>query len=243
MNGKEVKIAVCDDLPDERQNVINCVKEYADEYGQKVSVDEYGSGEELLASGETYQLVFLDIFMGEINGMETAKKLCFENPHVSVVFATTSKDFAIEAFDVKALHYFLKPVGKEKMFGILEEFFYRYDLSRTVTVKTGRTVKEIFLSDILYVEAVKHSSVVHTKSEDIKASMTLAEWEQTLPKDFFVKPIRWALAAVSEITSLPTDSVTLSDGTKIPVSRGNREAVLKGISDYRFRKMTRGLRG
>lgn len=116
MNG-EIKVAVCDDLEEDRQVLVNLLSEYTDKNNLYVKIQEFTSGEAFLASDTSeYSLVFMDIFMDGINGMETAKALIVRNSRVQIVFESTSTEFAAEAFDIEALHYLVKPDEKRKAF-------------------------------------------------------------------------------------------------------------------------------
>ena len=109
---QEIKIAVCDDLAEDSENITRLLSEYTDKKNLYVKIEEFSSGEAFLSSyTSVYSLVFMDIFMSGMNGMETAKKLISRNSRVQIVFGSTSTEFAAEAFDIEALHYMVKPVG------------------------------------------------------------------------------------------------------------------------------------
>ena len=119
---QEIRIAVCDDLAEDRENITRLLSEYTDKNNLYVKIEEFSSGEAFLSSDTSvYSLVFMDIFMSGMNGMETAKKLISRNSRVQIVFGSTSTEFAAEAFDIEALHYMVKPVRKEKLFHILAD--------------------------------------------------------------------------------------------------------------------------
>ena len=112
-----IRIAVCDDLKTERQKIILLLSSYLDQNNLYAEIDEFESGETFLRSDMTrYSLIFLDIFMGGLNGMETAKKIIQSNQKIQIVFASTSIDFAAEAFNIEALHYIVKPIRKEQVY-------------------------------------------------------------------------------------------------------------------------------
>ena len=183
---QEIKIAVCDDLVEDRQRIIDLLSEYTDKNNLYVKIEEFPSGEAFLASDTAaYSLVFMDIFMDGINGMETARTLISRNSRVQIVFESTSTEYAAEAFDIEALHYIVKPVGKEKLFNILDRFFDSVYSLRTVNVKVGRLEESIYLSDILYVEADGKRAKIHTKKEVVEVSMSVAELETALPENEF----------------------------------------------------------
>ena len=97
---QEIKIAVCDDLAEDRENITRLLSEYTDKNNLYVKIEEFSSGEAFLSSDTSvYSLVFMDIFMSGMNGMETAKKLISRNSRVQIVFGSTSTEFAAEAFE------------------------------------------------------------------------------------------------------------------------------------------------
>ena len=186
---QEIKIAVCDDLAEDRENITRLLSEYTDKNNLYVKIEEFSSGEAFLSSDTSvYSLVFMDIFMSGMNGMETAKKLISRNSRVQIVFGSTSTEFAAEAFDIEALHYMVKPVRKEKLFHILDRFFDSVYSLRTVNVKVGRLEESIYISDILYAEADGKRAKIHTKKGVIDASMSMADLEEVLPANEFCQP-------------------------------------------------------
>ena len=175
--------------------------------------------------------------------VQTAKALIVRNSRVQIVFESTSTEFAAEAFDIEALHYLVKPVKKEKLFGILDRFFDSVYSLRTVNVKVGRLEESIYLSDILYVEADGKRAKVHTKKGVMEVSMSVAELERVLPEKEFCRPIRWALVSMREIAAMPTDVLKLSDQTEIPISRLKRREIQETFADYSWRSTRRRMRG
>lgn len=232
----DLKIAVCDDNETDRKKILSYISEYLDANEITAKTDLFSSGEEFLASDiNSYGLVFMDIFMGDSNGMEIAKKLIAENSKIKIVFNSTSSEFAAESYDVSALYYLVKPLLKEKVFYVLDRFFSIYTSLKTITVKVGRIEEEIYINDIVYIEAANHKSIIHTKHGEIEASINISKIaDMLLPYDF-IKPVRYALVALREIMNIPSDEVILSDGKHIPVSRGERANVKKAFIDYKWK--------
>lgn len=241
---QEIRIAVCDDLAEDRENITRLLSEYTDKNNLYVKIEEFSSGEAFLSSDTSvYSLVFMDIFMSGMNGMETAKKLISRNSRVQIVFGSTSTEFAAEAFDIEALHYMVKPVRKEKLFHILDRFFDSVYSLRTVNVKVGRLEESIYISDILYAEADGKRAKIHTKKGVIDASMSMADLEEVLPANEFCRPIRWTLVSMREIVAMPTDILKLSDKTEIPISRLKRKEIQDAFANYSWRSTRRRMRG
>ena len=113
------RIVLCDDVELERQILKELLTLYFEEMGEEISVIEYESGEALITDVEEglleADLLFLDIFMKNMNGMETARRLREMKRKGPIVFLTASPDFAIESYEVQASGYLLKPYDAEKI--------------------------------------------------------------------------------------------------------------------------------
>ena len=114
----DLRIAITDDLNSEREKLSSAIIAPFSKVGLNVgNIDEYTSGEELLRqfSAGRYDLIFLDIYMGGMSGVETAKRIRTLDKNVMLVFVTTSNEFASESYAVKANFYLLKPVRAESI--------------------------------------------------------------------------------------------------------------------------------
>lgn len=236
--GNQMKIAIVDDDEKDRALMLELVSDYLDINNYNIRLDQYTSGEEFLAGPvETYTLVILDIFMGQLNGIETAKKLMADHPNLQIIFCSTSNAYAAESYDVSALRYFIKPISREKLFSTLDRFFHVHTSLRMLTFKQNRMDESVYLSEVLWVEADGHSSILHTKKGDIKTRTGISQIAEQLQGADFVKPIRYALVSLRYITEIPGEVITLADGAQIPVSRDQRAAMKKEFADYKMRSL------
>lgn len=238
-----LKIAVCDDLEIERNLIISYLSEYLDNNSMVAEIDEFSSGESFLNSGinNKYNLVFMDIFMDGINGMETVKRLVESKQSTKIIFCSTSTEFAAESYDVSALHYLVKPLEKGKFFKVLERFFSTYTKLKTITVKVGRIEEDIFIQNIIYVESDNHKCIIHTTNGDIPASISISNLAQMLIPYDFIRPVRYAIVSLREIVNIPTDTIALANGKTFSVGRKERENVKKAFTDYKWKTMQRKL--
>ena len=113
-----MRIAVCDD----DESAVSFLRELIESYPkQKLSADGYSSGEDLLRTRNIYDLIFLDIDMKGIDGIETARRIRIHDRKVKIVYVTSYKEYAGKAFSVHAFGYLLKPVKQEKIWKQIED--------------------------------------------------------------------------------------------------------------------------
>lgn len=234
--GKKLSIAVCDDSSDDRKTVISYLTDYLDSRGYVADIREFSSGEALLASNcEAYDLLILDIIMLGMNGIQTAHSLSDRKNGMQIIFCSSSNAYAAESYDVDALRYLTKPLSKEKFFQTLDRFFTSFTTMRTLVYRANRMEEHIMLSQVLWIEADDHKSVIHTRNGTISTTTTLTQFSKQLADADFVKPIRYALVSLASVATVPTDVLLLESGTKIPIGRGLRVDMKKAFLAYKTR--------
>ncbi len=236
-----MKIAICDDLQSARQELHAMVREYLAQESMTAEILEFSSGEALLEvfSPGLFDLIFLDIYMDGITGIQTAHLIREKDPDCLIVFTTTSLEHGADAFDLEAFHYLVKPVDKTKLFSMLTRWKNLLSEIQTIPLRCGRSVRPVLIRDILYIEVQGRSSTVYTAKEAIPTSMTLSSLEEALPAGQFVKPIRYQLAALRHIRTVGEQELELENGTKLKMSRGERENLRQQLSSYRLRMLRR----
>ena len=236
-----MKIAICDDLQSARQELHAMVREYLAQESMTAEILEFSSGEALLEvfSPGLFDLIFLDIYMDGITGIQTAHLIREKDPDCLIVFTTTSLEHGADAFDLEAFHYLVKPVDKIKLFSVLTRWKNLLSEVQTIPLRCGRSVRPVLIRDILYIEVQGRSSTVYTVKEAIPTSMTLSSLEEALPAGQFVKPIRYQLAALRHIRTVGEQELELENGTKLKISRGERENLRQQLSSYRLRMLRR----
>ena len=221
----QLKIAICDDLQADRELLKAYVTDFTNKNKIPAEIDEYTCGEDFLkCCAERYDLVFLDIFMNGINGIETARKLVEKTERTKLIFCSTSSEFALESYEVYAFNYLLKPVDKDKLNLVLERFVGKYASAQAIEVNIGRKQEKINVSDILWVESARKKCIFHTKQGEIEVIAKFSEIFEKLSEYDFIKPIRYAIVSLNEIANIRTD-ITLSNGEVIPISRDMRDTV------------------
>ena len=118
-----IKIAVCDDSTVDQRYVSDMVDRWAVQREHTVHVDTFISAESFLfhyAEESDYDILLLDIEMGEMDGVSMARQLRRGNDAVQIIFITGHSDYISEGYEVEALHYLMKPVREEKLHSVLD---------------------------------------------------------------------------------------------------------------------------
>lgn len=225
-----VRIAVCDDAAEDREQLTKCCRAYCLQNNRDCNMLEYYNGENLMyeleESPDSFDLIFLDILMSGINGMETAKAIRKHNPTVPVIFLTGSPDFAVESYDVEAFSYLLKPICKEQINKVMDKYFQKYeDSSRYFILKKSGYIEKVSHSDILYFESRGNKVILY--SNDGKQSDfydKLDHVEQMINSKTFLRCHQSYLVNMAQIHSADTDFI-LKDGRKVPIKVRERKAL------------------
>lgn len=235
------RIAVCDDDPTDRAAVLQLLQEYLDRLELSIRIDTFCDGESFLASDlNLYDLVILDIYMGELSGIATARRLCEEYPNMQIIFCSSSNAYAAESYEVSALRYLTKPIQREKFNTALDRFFRLKGSMRTLTFKVNRLDEQVYLDRLLWIETRDHKCILHTLDGDFETRTTFQQLLSQLDGADFVKPIRYALVSLRAVAAIPSDVFTLKNGETIPISRDRRANMRAAFTDFKMRQLLNG---
>lgn len=222
-----MRIALCEDSVPELEEVQRALEQYRRQRASlQISLSCFRSGEELLASAalDPYQLYLLDILMPGLTGMELARQLKLGDPAAPVIFLTSSPEFALEAFQVRASNYLLKPVRTGALFDALDELLIgRQRTMAELFVEGGGSVMTP-LTRILYLECSNHRILYHLDDGTAVRGRTirtpfLEAAAGLLQTGVFLQPHRSYLVNASHILRLTSRSVVLDSGLELTVSQ------------------------
>ena len=237
-NFKGLRLAVCDDMEEDRKTIVSMVRKHLDANGHLAIIDQYASGEEFIAADlSKYDLVFLDIYMAKITGIQTAKQLIQRNPGVQIIFCSSSNEYAAESYDVNALRYIVKPIQEEKLQSALNVFLHAHKNIRTLNFKVNRMDEQVYVSDIFWIEADGHKCIIHTRNGSVTTRTSLAQLEEQLEGLSFVRPIRYALVSIAAVAAIPSNVLTLVNGETIPISRDQKANITQAYMEYKMRSL------
>lgn len=233
------KIVICEDSEIDREILKHVLKQYFEDINRKAEIVEYTSGDALLADVEEgyldAEVLFLDIYMKGLNGMETAHKLRDIRSRVPIIFLTASPDFAIESYEVRAAGYLLKPFDEGKLRKLLSRIL-QTECKRRIAVKVGRQHRYPYTDEILFIESNGHSAILHMKDGSAIVTIEkLGDLEKRIDEDRFLRCNQSYLVNMDYISDADTDFI-LTDGTRIPIRVRGRKDVLENYNKYFDRK-------
>lgn len=229
------KIAICDDSEADRQFVSDMVNRWAAEAGHSVHIDTFTSAESFLfhyAEESDYEILLLDIEMGDMDGVTMAKQLRKNNDTIQIVFITGYFDYISEGYEVAALHYLMKPVKEEKLCDVLLRAAEKLSKNEKVlNFEVGGEIVRVPVYQIRYADVFGNYVTVHGNF-DITVKMTLGALEKSLDERFY-RIGRSAIINLTQIGRVTKTEIKLSDGTTIPIPRGAYDGINRAIINMR----------
>lgn len=236
-------IAICDDDGSAAAELEKRLRAYAAQKGLSLSVSLYTSGESFIQDGQPYDILFMDVCLPGVSGVEAVRQTGAAERH-PVVFVTSSRDYAVEAFGLRAAHYLVKPLTAEAVAEAMERCLSLISLkpSAILAVKTGHDVIPVPLERVQYIEVHNKLSVIHTDSGDMETYTPLDSLFEQIPGEGFMKPQRSFVVNMSYIESFFFDRLRLQNGVEITLSRPNRPELKAQYQRYLFGLARRGSR-
>lgn len=235
-----MRVSIVDDRPDDRTTLQRELDSALREKGYSVeAIDLYASGEEFLSGFEKgkYDLIFFDIYMDGMNGIEAAAEVRKKDRSVRLVFVTTSNDFAAESYSLRADYYLLKPYVHEDILKALSIIDLEdYERQRVLVLPDKTTC---LLHDIIYSEYYNHRIILYLKnSRRKKLRASQAAMEGVLCKnDGFVTCTKGIIVNLEYVQRIEDGTVYLADRLQVPVSRRRTAEIRKAHADYMFRQV------
>ena len=228
------KIAICDDSKEDTGYVAGLLKKWSAQRQMAVQAECFPSAESFLfqyAEDKNYDILLLDIEMGQMDGVTMARQIRRDNETVQIVFITGYSEYIAEGYEVAALHYLLKPVNEEKLFAVLDRAVEKLRRSeRCLTLTLSGEMVRIPLHEIRYLDVQQNYVTVHGKA-DYTVKKSLGEFEKLLDEEFF-RLGRGGIVNLSYISRVTKTDVYLKDGSVLPLPRGKYEALNRAIISH-----------
>jgi DNA-binding LytR/AlgR family response regulator len=214
-----MKIALCDDSSIFRNDVRTKVERYFNSLD--LVIDEYESGESLLKALQilSYDLLILDIEMGGIDGLETAKEIRHRGSDMPIILLTSHTEFAMDGYEMGVFRFLAKPVDEGKLYKALDDIAEKMSDERRIMLRIDGEDKMVRVNDILYITASNVYLDVVTKSETLVVRKKMKDIVEELPEEMFIQIHRSSVVNVSYVKSVSTGDVLMSDGKKLSAAK------------------------
>lgn len=237
-----MKIAVIDDRKEDRDKLSDLLREQLNARGYSLTVTCFPDGESFLKqfSCGTYDIIFLDIYMKELTGIETAQEVRRLDQNVRLIFCTTSNEFASESYSVRADDYILKPYAESTLMRVFDKLsLEKLEEQRMLRLPDGQSVR---ITHILYTTLAGHYVNIRMKDGSvIRVRMTQGEFARLLqPYPEFVSCNRGMLINFRRVAKLERDDFLMEGGDRVPISRRRIAEVKKQYGGYLTERMRRG---
>lgn len=228
------RLAICDDNQADVIYLSSFLEKWAEKEEKSLKIESFPSAETFLFQYEeekSFDILLLDIEMGDMNGIELARKIRRENHSVQIIFITGYMEYIAEGYDVEALHYLLKPVTEEKLYGVLDRAAERLkSKEKELCLTLPGSVTRIALCEIRYLEVRRNYVTIHGV-EDYTVKKTLNELEEELDGSF-CRTGRSYIVNLHFVKKITRTQVILKDGREIPLSRNCYEKMNRAVIQY-----------
>mgnify|MGYP005838942493 CR=1 FL=1 len=226
-----LRIAVCDDENSICTQLESILLGFNKILSQRIEVEVFYSGEALcrfLSEGTYFDVIFLDIELHLINGIEVGKKIRDEmnNEITQIVYISGKDSYAMELFDVRPLNFLIKPLREEKIKEVVRKAIQLIEKGNQLfEYKNGRTNNIVPLKDILYFESDGKKVIIFTQGDKHEFYGKLSDIEQQLGDQDFIRIHKSYLVNYFHVIEYQYDYVNMSNKTILSISQQNRKSV------------------
>ena len=226
-----LSIAVCDDEVIECCNMARKIKDILAEMKIPCIIRQFQSGRELLQAIESFDIIFLDIMMQDLDGMKTAQMFREKDFDKILIFVSSSREYVFEAYDVEAFQYLLKPLDDRKLKSVLQKAIMKTE-SRSqeyIIVSRERQKQKLFLDDIYYFEIRGRVVDVHGREGIFAYYEQIGELESKLRDKGFFRCHKGFLINLKYVEGYNRQEVIMENGEAIVIARRRYEAFCQEV--------------
>ena len=226
-------VAVVDDDPRDSSLLKGHIESYFEKQQVTAVVKVFRDGLDFIRSTDAFDIVFLDIQMEKLDGLEAARIFRKINKDSILIFVTNMAQFAIKGYEVEALDFIIKPATMSSIVYVLDKAMKRIDGSSNAlfSLKTPEGTVSLSTNDIKYVEVFDHNLVYHTNRGDYTIRGRLSDVVSKLDPERFVLCNRSFIVNLRHVSNIAADYLTI-EGTRIPVSKSHRKELMKRFSSF-----------
>ena len=232
---KKIRLAIVEDEAWEAELLAEYISRSQKECSIEAEVQIYGSATDFLEDYHfQYDIVFLDIEMDGINGMEAAVKLREKDSRITLMFVTNMAQYAVKGYEVDAVDFVVKPVSYDaflfKFHRVLQHVNKRR--GKRIVVHSRGDIYGIQSDDLIYVEVSGHNLVYHTRQKDLMVRGALNEAEEQLEEMPFSRCNHCYLVNLEYVEGVEGYMLLLPGGERLQISRSRKTDFLKRYARF-----------
>lgn len=237
-----LQIAVCDDNIDELSNMVQLINLYRTSKNFNCEYAVFHNGFELISAlekGKRFDIYCMDIIMPGFSGIDVAKEVRGFDKTAPILFFTSSPEFALDSYSVKAVNYVLKPISKEKFFITFDEIMEKINSEKdedAVIVKSKDGIQKILISNLTFAEVMGRNVLYHLRSgRVVECTEPFSSACDTLLKyGYFMKPHRSYIVNMQYVDIIENNQVILQTLSTIPVAQGKARELKEQYLNYQM---------
>lgn len=229
-----VRIALCDDNNIEREILKNILENAFNDMGDIVTIFEFSSGEKLCRnySKGDYDIIFLDIHMKQLDGIETGKAIRNKDAKVEIVYATSSREYFKEGYSVYAMSYLTKPYDVNQVKEIIEYYYRKHGIEKDekndlleITIQQKKIY--IMQKDIVWLESMGRIVNIHCKDTVFKVYARLNDIEEKLNEKIFLRCNQSYIVNIMYVRDVVEYDFCLDDERYIPIRKRDKKEIVQ----------------
>ena len=246
----DLRIAIVDDMEDDRARLSKDIRALLAQKGCSCDILTFTSAEEFLSnkSSGTTNIAFLDVRMGGMDGIELAKRLRDVDTSLIIVFVTSSREYALDAFPIHPFDYLVKPYTITRLSTVLDDILAvllsRAD-QKSIRINVPYGSMDVPVDSVVTIEARSHSSVLTlADGQEIRSTMSFAEvYALVTSDDCFLLINRGVVINMDHVVSVEGATVVLDGGARLPLRKRDRSELARAITQHMISRAGRRYRG
>lgn len=237
--GNNMNIAICDDIKSCQEDIEKHVKLYFNDNKIPLNIFKFDKTDSLLKSKIIFDIVFLDVELGEENGIEAGKQLRLKNERLIIFVVTAYNRYLDDAFDLRAFRFLTKPIQAERLYSALDSAIELLD-NTFVTFIEAKTNKRIKISvrEIIFIEIVNRKTKITTEKDVFLSNEKISYWKDRLSASYFAVPHSSFVVNMNYSAEYKRTELKLKCKDKvyvIPISARNQSKFKKAYFNFQSR--------
>lgn len=217
-----IKIAICDDNKADTFTIKSFLRDYFETIKVEFGIDCFFSGEELVSRGESYNIIFLDIEMGEMNGIAVGKVMKNIFLHTQIIYVTSYSSYWLDAFSIHAFQYIIKPIKKENVISCVKdvlEYINYLNSKEIVSIDIDGNIIRFDSKEIYYFEFIDRKVKIVFKDNVSYIRTSMKKIYDEVKEQNFGRPHSAFIVNFFHIRGIKGNEILMPNNILIPISQ------------------------